>query len=239
MEPFEVMTSESQERMLAIVEPEDLDEVLRHLRALGGAGHGHRPGHRRRGLRCASSTAADGEVLADVPAASRCTRTPRCTTGPAPPRPTWTSAGWPTAPGLPGPDRLRRRPARHARRHHVGVVAVRPPALPQHRRGSRRRRRGAAAEAPDHGRRHRRGLALTTDGNHLWCAVDPRLGTALTVAESVMNLACVGARPLARRELPELRQPGAPRGHVAAVGGHRRHGRGAAWPSACRSSAAT
>ena len=40
-----------------------------------------------------------------------------------------------------------------------------------------------------------RGLALTTDGNHLWCAVDPREGTATTVAESVLNLACVGARP--------------------------------------------
>ena len=42
-----------------------------------------------------------------------------------------------------------------------------------------------------------RALALTTDGNHRWCAVDPRRGTALTVAESVLNLACVGARPLA------------------------------------------
>ncbi|HVN49860.1 MAG TPA: AIR synthase related protein, partial [Acidimicrobiales bacterium] len=42
-----------------------------------------------------------------------------------------------------------------------------------------------------------RGLALTTDGNHGWCAVDPRRGAALTVAESVLNLACVGARPLA------------------------------------------
>jgi phosphoribosylformylglycinamidine synthase len=42
-----------------------------------------------------------------------------------------------------------------------------------------------------------RGLALTTDGNHRWCAVDPRSGTALTVAESMLNLACVGARPLA------------------------------------------
>jgi phosphoribosylformylglycinamidine synthase len=36
-----------------------------------------------------------------------------------------------------------------------------------------------------------------TDGNHAWCAVDPRVGTALTVAESVLNLACVGATPLA------------------------------------------
>jgi phosphoribosylformylglycinamidine synthase len=40
-------------------------------------------------------------------------------------------------------------------------------------------------------------LAITTDGNHRWCAVDPRQGTALTVAESMLNLACVGARPLA------------------------------------------
>jgi phosphoribosylformylglycinamidine synthase len=42
-----------------------------------------------------------------------------------------------------------------------------------------------------------RGLALTTDGNHRWCAVDARKGTALVVAEAVLNLACVGARPLA------------------------------------------
>ena len=42
-----------------------------------------------------------------------------------------------------------------------------------------------------------RALALTTDGNHRWCAVDPRVGTAWVVAEAVLNLACVGARPLA------------------------------------------
>ncbi len=42
-----------------------------------------------------------------------------------------------------------------------------------------------------------RALALTTDGNHLWGALDPRAGAAMTVAESVMNLAVVGARPLA------------------------------------------
>ena len=42
-----------------------------------------------------------------------------------------------------------------------------------------------------------RALALTTDGNHRWCAVGPRAGTARVVAESVLNLACVGARPLA------------------------------------------
>src|SRR5207253_3034717 len=42
-----------------------------------------------------------------------------------------------------------------------------------------------------------RALALTTDGNHAWCAQDARTGTARVVCESVLNLACVGARPLA------------------------------------------
>jgi phosphoribosylformylglycinamidine synthase len=40
-------------------------------------------------------------------------------------------------------------------------------------------------------------LALSTDGNARWCALDPRAGTALVVAESTLNVACVGARPVA------------------------------------------
>jgi phosphoribosylformylglycinamidine synthase len=43
----------------------------------------------------------------------------------------------------------------------------------------------------------RRGLALSTDSNARWCAVDPRLGTAMVVAESALNVACAGARPVA------------------------------------------
>jgi phosphoribosylformylglycinamidine (FGAM) synthase-like enzyme len=42
-----------------------------------------------------------------------------------------------------------------------------------------------------------RGLALSTDSNPRWCAVDPRIGTASTVAESALNVACAGAKPLA------------------------------------------
>jgi phosphoribosylformylglycinamidine synthase len=38
---------------------------------------------------------------------------------------------------------------------------------------------------------------LSTDGNAKWCALDPRAGTALVVAESALNVACVGARPVA------------------------------------------
>jgi phosphoribosylformylglycinamidine synthase len=40
-------------------------------------------------------------------------------------------------------------------------------------------------------------LALTTDGNNRWCAIDPRKGTALVVAEAALNVACAGARPVA------------------------------------------
>src|SRR5665811_2431830 len=43
----------------------------------------------------------------------------------------------------------------------------------------------------------KRGVAITTDSNPRWCALDPRAGTAWTVAEGVANLACVGARAIA------------------------------------------
>ena len=40
-------------------------------------------------------------------------------------------------------------------------------------------------------------MALSTDGNARWCALDPHAGTALTVAESALNVACAGARAVA------------------------------------------
>ena len=42
-----------------------------------------------------------------------------------------------------------------------------------------------------------RGVAVTTDSAPRWCAVDPRLGVALVLAEAISNLACVGAAPAA------------------------------------------
>lgn len=41
-----------------------------------------------------------------------------------------------------------------------------------------------------------KGLALTVDGNSRYCYLDPYVGGVLTVAEAARNLACVGARPL-------------------------------------------
>ncbi len=41
------------------------------------------------------------------------------------------------------------------------------------------------------------GLALTTEGNGRWCALDPRRGVQLAVLEAACNLVCAGAEPAA------------------------------------------
>ena len=41
-----------------------------------------------------------------------------------------------------------------------------------------------------------KGLALTVDGNGRYCYLDPYVGGILAVAEAARNLACVGARPV-------------------------------------------
>jgi phosphoribosylformylglycinamidine synthase len=193
MEPFEVLTSESQERMLAIVTPEGIDEVLRlcarwevTASVIGTVTEGGR-------LRILDGP--DGEVLADVPAASLHDAAPLY-------------------------DRPRQEPAGRAAR-----LADEPPAPDPAAAADDLRDlvidtswvwrqydhqlflntvEGPGGDAvvlrlkhPLTGADTGRGLAITTDGNHRWCALDPRQGTALTLAESVLNLACVGARPIA------------------------------------------
>jgi len=43
----------------------------------------------------------------------------------------------------------------------------------------------------------RRALAMTLDGNGRYCAASPRAGAKLVVAEAARNVVCVGARPIA------------------------------------------
>jgi phosphoribosylformylglycinamidine synthase subunit PurL len=43
----------------------------------------------------------------------------------------------------------------------------------------------------------RRALAMTLDGNGRYCAANPRAGARLIVAEAARNVVCVGARPIA------------------------------------------
>ncbi len=191
MEPFEVMTSESQERMLAIVTPEDLDEVLAlcarwEVRA-AVVGRVTGAGGRLRIL-----DGFDGPVLADVPATSLHEDAPRYDRPLAPAGPPQAPATSPPPPVDPGADLLAllMDPSWVYRQYdsQLFLNTVEGPG-------------GDAAllrlKHPTTGRDTGRGLALTTDGNHRWCAVDSRLGTAMVVAEAVLNLACVGARPLA------------------------------------------
>ncbi len=43
----------------------------------------------------------------------------------------------------------------------------------------------------------RRGLAMALDGNGRWCYLDPKLGAMHAVAEAARNVACTGAKPVA------------------------------------------
>jgi phosphoribosylformylglycinamidine synthase len=194
MEPFEVMTSESQERMLAIVTPDDLDEVLAICErwevtasvigrvAEGGA------------LRIRDGF--EGEILADVPAASLHEDAPLYDRPMAPPA-DLAARRAASASSLPSPDDCGADMLSflgdsswvyRQYDHQLFLNTVVGPG-------------GDATvlrlKHPTTGQDTGRALALTTDGNHRWCAVDPRQGTAMTVAESVLNLACVGARPVA------------------------------------------
>jgi phosphoribosylformylglycinamidine synthase II len=203
MEPFEVMTSESQERMLAIVEPSGLDEVLEICRrweiratVIGKVTPGPATGEAEGG-RLRLLDGFDGEVLGDIPAASLHEDAPLYH------RPLAVPAGFDEATRRLGVDPVPESTDPGAELldllgdsrwvwsqydHQLFLNTVEGPG-------------GDAAvlrlKHPATGADTGRGLALTTDGNHRWCAVDPRQGTALTVAESVLNLACVGARPLA------------------------------------------
>jgi len=43
----------------------------------------------------------------------------------------------------------------------------------------------------------RKGIALTTDGNGIYCYLDPYAGGAIAVAEAARNVVCAGAQPIA------------------------------------------
>jgi len=197
MAPFEVMTSESQERMLAIVTPEGWPAVAAlcakwEVRATV-VGRVVAPVADNGGIpvgRLRIRDGVDGEVLADVPAASLADEAPLY-------------------------DRPRRRPA-----HQDALIADDPGDEPAgdcaedllamlvdpawvHRQYDSMLflntvvgpgRDAALLRLRGPGLPHSsRGIALSTDSNPRWCALDPREGTALTVAEGVANLACVGA----------------------------------------------
>jgi phosphoribosylformylglycinamidine synthase len=198
MQPFEIMTSESQERMLAIITPENWAAVAAlcakwEVRA-SIVGHVVEPAIDANGRAVAMLRVRqgfDGEVLAEVPANSLADEAPLYDRPMA--RPADLDAVNADDPsddepvGSPNDDLLDllMDPAWVYRQYDsqlflntvvgpgrdAALLRLAGPGLPYSERG----------------------IALSTDSNPRWCALDPRAGTALTVAESVANLACVGA----------------------------------------------
>lgn len=190
MQPFEIMTSESQERMLAIVEPENLEQVFEICRKWeirsSVVGKVTSSGT----LRIVDEF--DGEVLGEVPASSLHEDAPLYE------RP------------MAQPDKLADQEMQLATPEGIEKDLIDMLMSPQWATSQYDSQLflntvvGPGSDAavlrlkhPTTGEDTGRGMALTTDGNHRWCAVNPRIGAAMTVAESVLNLACVGAVPQA------------------------------------------
>jgi len=204
LEPFEIMTSESQERMLAIVSPDVLAEVMEVCRRweVRATVIGKVTGTGR--LRVLDGW--EGEVLADVPAASLHEDAPlynRPMRKPEKPVPQGPGAGPPRVAEL---DEAARREEVEAELlallvgpswvfrqydHQLFLNTVVAPGA------DAAVLRLAAPGVVGPREALPRGMALSTDGNPRWCAVDPRAGTRLLVAEAALNVACTGARPVA------------------------------------------
>jgi phosphoribosylformylglycinamidine synthase len=201
MEPWEVMTSESQERMLAIVTPDDWPAVERvcarwEVRAavIGRVTEPDDEGGQPVG-RLRIRDGEGGPVLADVPAASLADDGPRYRRPLAPPADL-------EARRSDGPEDLE--PPADCGTDLLGLLADPSWVYRQYDHqlflntvvgpgGDAALLRLAGPGLP----LSRRGVAITTDGNPRWCAIDPRMGTAMVVAEATANLACVGARAVA------------------------------------------
>jgi phosphoribosylformylglycinamidine synthase subunit PurL len=191
MEPFEVLTSESQERMLAVVRPEDLPGVEAVCRKWGlesaVIGRVTAGGEVR--------IVADGRVVAQVPARSLADE------GPVYDRP-MAAPSWLD-------DLQEDDPTFAEAPRDLGAVFLRILGSPnvaskrwvfeqydQLVQGNTLAGPGGdAALVRMEGTL--RALALSTDGNGRYGYLDPYLGGAHAVAEAARNVACTGAHPLA------------------------------------------
>lgn len=196
--PAEILVSESQERMLAVVEPGRVDEVVAACRrwdldatAIGTVTEGENLVAR-----------SGGEVVVDVPARFLADEAPvyEVPRVPAPATPRLDPATVPEPADLADAWRdLLARPNIASKRwvferydHLVGANTVRRPG-------------GDAAVVRLPG--SDRAIALTTDCAERHCERDPRAGGAASVLEAARNLACVGARPVAATDCLNFPNP--------------------------------
>ena len=190
MTPYEIMLSESQERMLLVVEKgreREVEDVFEkwdlHAVQIGEVTSGHRLKVHERGV-----------LVADLPN--------RALTDEAPvyrrpfQQPSWQREVQQLALGELGAtpsaqdafDRLLSSPTIASKRwayqqfdHSVGTNTIAQPGV-------------SAAVVRVKGTS--KGLAISVDGNGRFCYLDPHAGAMLAVAEAARNVACVGAEPI-------------------------------------------
>jgi phosphoribosylformylglycinamidine synthase subunit PurL len=192
MEPWEVMTSESQERMLAIVTPESwpaVEDICAKWEVRATVIGTVTAPDPARGGRLRIRDGREGPVLADLPAASLSEDAPLYD---RPRQPPTARPAEPLEPptGCAGDLLALARSPRWVYRqydHQLFLNTVVGPGA-----DAALLRLAGPGLPPS-----TRGVALTTDSNPRACALDPRAGTALVLAEAVANLACVGATPVA------------------------------------------
>ena len=188
MTPYEIMLSESQERMLLVCRRDRLPEVLAifHKWELDAVEIGRVTDTGRVVL------LFEGEKVADLPAAPLADEAPvydrprRPAAVPPPPR--WPDEPEPSDPGgclrtlLASPNISEKSWIWTQYDHMVGTNTVERPG-------------GDAAVVRVKGTK--KALAIKSDVNPFFCALDPYRGAAIAVAEAARSIACVGARPLA------------------------------------------
>ncbi len=198
LQPAEILVSESQERMLAVVEPARVDEVVAACRrwdldatVIGAVTDGEDLVARSGG---AEVVRVPARLLADEAPVYEVPRVPAPAPPPldpaAVPEPDDLAAAWLALLGRPNIGSRRWIYERYD--HLVGANTIRRPG-------------GDAAVVRLPG--SDRAIALTTDCAERHCERDPRAGGAASVLEAARNLACVGARPVAATDCLNFPNP--------------------------------
>ena len=205
MAPFEIMVSESQERMLCVVEPGRVDEVIavcqRWETLATPIGEVTDSGRLR--------VLSGGDVVADLPVEILVDNCPLYDLEPEPP----TAPLYPPAPAvLSGGETA---PATLLALLESANIASRRPVFEQYDPvvQSRTVRRPDDADAAVLALPTGEAIAVAIDGNGRRVACDPRRGAAEVVYECAANLACVGATPLGLTNCLNFGNPEKP--HVA------------------------
>ena len=208
LEPFEIMVSESQERMLCVVAPDRVDDVIavceRWETRATPIGEVTDSGRMR--------ILAGGEVVADLPVSILVDDCPLYDLRPAPPDPGGAPLYAAPAAVLTGVESAGE--TLLALLSSSNIVSRRPvfeqyDPVVQSRTVRRPDQADAAVLALPTGE----AIAVAIDGNGRRVACDPRAGAIEVVFESAANLACVGARPLGLTNCLNFGNPEKP--HVA------------------------